>query len=214
MPGMLFHVALASYLKQILLEKRILTDNTVVDFFSGNLIPDLAEKKDLAHYEAMTEIEGVYSPDMEVIREKYFSTDSAVLLGVYCHLLLDNVFIEEGLIRRFEFCPDYGLIIKDNDRYTYRQFFGKHGIYGDYTKMNHMLIDDGWVDMNEVDSIPDELPLTGFYEMDKRRTMTWRQELEGYLYQRQITSYGLLEYKDILKIVRNTADMIINDLGK
>ncbi len=209
MPGMLSHIACAKYVKDELLKKEILTEDKVVDFYSGNLIPDLAIHKDATHHEVMTNIDGVFSPDMSVVKEKYFNTNNAVLLGVYCHLLLDSIFINNGLLKWFEFNSECRYIQKGNRRYSYSQFFGRHGIYGDYTRMNYMMINDGWVSFEIINSIPDLLPQTGFKEMDERRAETWRQELEGYLRNKDVYSYGIIEYNNLLNIVTYAANVFL-----
>lgn len=200
MPGTLFHFIFADMVRDRLKQEKLITDD--IEFYCGNLIPDMAIPKGRAHYEKMTEIEGVYSPNIETVKEIYLTADN-VSMGIYTHLFLDNFFIERGLLRWLKFYPEDNLVCKRSNPgklYTYEEVFSKRGIYGDYTKMNPLILDCGLVTISTIESIPEILPLTGIEEMDRRKEKTWKQELYGFFIE-EVDNYGILEYEKILNLL-------------
>lgn len=200
MPGTLFHFIFADKVRNKLKQQKLITDD--IEFYCGNLIPDMAILKGKAHCEKMTEIEGVYSPDIEIVKKMYLLADN-VSMGIYTHLFLDNFFIEQGLLKWLNFFPEKNLICKRSNPeifYTYEQVFGKRGIYGDYTNMNSLILDSGLVKISTIEAIPELLPMTGIKEVDWRKEKTWKQELYGF-FKEEVDSYGILEYEKILNLL-------------
>lgn len=84
--------------------------------------------------------------------------------------------------------------------YTYEQVFGKRGIYGDYTKMNPLILNLGLVKVSTIESIPEILPMVGIEEMDCRKEKTWKQELHGF-FREEVDNYGILDFNEILNLL-------------
>lgn len=200
MPGTLFHFIFADMVRDSLKQEKLITDD--IEFYCGNLIPDMAIPKGRAHYEKMTEIEGVYSPNIETVKEIYLTAGN-VSMGIYTHLFLDHFFIEKGLLEWLKFYPEDKLVCKRSNPeklYTYEEVFGKRGIYGDYTRMNPIILNSGLVKISTIESIPEKLPMTGIMGMDSRKEKTWKQELYGF-FMDEVDNYGILEYEEILNLL-------------
>lgn len=200
MPGTLFHLVFANMVRDELKQQNLISDD--IEFYCGNLIPDMAVPKGRAHYERMTKIEGVYSPNIETVKEIYLNANN-VSMGIYTHLFLDNFFIERGLLRWLKFYPEKNLVCKRSKPemlYTYEQVFGKRGIYGDYTKMNPLILNLGLVKVSTIESIPEILPMVGIEEMDCRKEKTWKQELHGF-FREEVDNYGILDFNEILNLL-------------
>ena len=211
LPGTLFHIALVTLIRDSLIKHKILTEDELTEFYAGNLLPDLAMEKDKVHYQKNTEAEGLLEPDVYLAKQQYFK-DDPILLGAYAHILLDKFFIDNGLLYWFVF-HNMKVFKKDDGRIlTYKEFFGERGIYGDYTKMNHLLIRDGYVTDEILDRIPEYIPQTGIPELDNRKSITWRQEDNGHLSKKDVEVYGLLDYDEMICLLEKSAEEILQEL--
>lgn len=217
MPGIAYHCYFAK-----LMEKQIgLKDPVIISrFYQGSFIPDMfgKEGKNATHMYKEYEY-GFTVPDMDKIRkicEPHI--DNPVVLGIFCHLYLDDRFIREFLVPSFVWDVERGIIINPNTGYTAtkKEFFGSKdsGLYGAYTSINPMLIKDCKLD---IDSIPEELEMSGIKVYDlNRREKTWKEELNGYLRQAKDIPYTgkILDYEELTSKIREFSIDLATELKK
>ncbi len=217
MPGMTFHFVFAD---EVYRKIKIKLDK--VEFFSGNIIPDLVtpENKEYTHYRITSPVDGHMFPDLAKAKSELFDKDNSIKLGMYSHLYLDYHFIEDFLYKEFIFDVKNGKVInpRTNTTWDLRQFFGKcteGGIlYEGYTQINNLLIKDGYINTNDLSNIPNNLPLTGIPVFDNRYEMTWREELNGYLSRKIPYNGKIFEYERLTSAIYNIADQFISDVEK
>lgn len=215
MPGMIFHLVFA---EEVYRRTKIKLNK--VDFFSGNIIPDLvtAENKRYTHYRTNSQTEGFMVPDLAKVRKKFFDKNSSIKLGIYTHLYLDHYFIEEFLTKEFIFDKKNGKAInpRTNTTWDLKQFFAKSTesgiLYEGYTQINSLLFKDGYIKKETLEILPDNLPLTGIPAFDKRYEMTWREELNIYLSENIPYTGKIFEYKRILSAIYGIANGLITEL--
>ncbi len=217
MPGMIFHLVFA---EEVYRRTKIKLNK--VDFFSGNLIPDLVttENKKYTHYRINSHMEGFMVPDLEKVRREIFDRDSSIRLGIYTHLYLDHYFIEEFLTKEFIYDKENGKVTnpRTNTTWELKQFFANPSdggiLYEGYTQINNLLIKYGCISKETLDILPDNLPLTGIEAFDKRYEMTWREELEGYLLENIPYTGKIFEYERITSAIYDIANNLIKELEK
>lgn len=158
-----------------------------VDFLSGNLIPDfvVGDNKDQSHYRIPASVKGFKVPDMEKVKKDWYDPKDSVKLGIYAHFYYDHHYIEDFLIPEFIWDEEKNIVInpRTGKSWSGKEFFAKPSgvLYNGYTQINKKMLADGHIDMETINMIPDELPMTGNPIFDTRRKKTWREELEGYL---------------------------------
>ena len=84
MPGIIYHLSFAEEVY-----RNINKPINNVEFFSGNLIPDLVIDKKLSHYRIPASTPGFEVPDMGVVKSNLYDINNAINIGMYCHLYLD-----------------------------------------------------------------------------------------------------------------------------
>lgn len=210
MPNILFH---AKFAKEVF---RLLEGKTSIDkvlFWSGNQIPDLATKKTKSHYSKSASREGFYVPDLEAAKRELFVPGDSVKLGMFSHLYLDTEFIEGFLIPEFIWDDENMQVInpRNNKKWDVKTFFSHDGMYGSYTEINQLILENGDVTMEELNSIPEILPDSGITVFDERREKTWKKELEGYLAQKKNYTGDIFDYDRFCKFVQKTAKRFVEE---
>lgn len=191
MPGIFYHIACANLIRKSVPEL------DTPDFFLGNFIPDLAVDKNISHYRYITR-DGWLCPNLALAEADFdlyinsfkdlfdLSTseehiNKPLLLGIFCHLFLDDFFIKYCLSRKFFASNTFICRKKDGRCWTYDQFLSKQGLYGAYSGSNLLLIRDGYIPSAEIFSLPDNPPLSGIPAEDQRSSIIWKKEIEKYL---------------------------------
>lgn len=210
MPGLLYHLTFAKEIYRQLCNEFALNE---LDFLSGNLIPDLSSEKSIAHYSIKASLQGFWVPNLIIAKKDLFIPNNSIKLGIYTHLYLDYHFVENFLIPEFIWDTKNKKIInpRNNKEWNEYSFFSKDGIYSSYTQMNHLLLSDGYVSLDEIKKIPIELPKTGIKVFDKRRKKTWLTELEEYLENPKIYTSNLLDYNHLCNFIKKTAKQFIKE---
>lgn len=211
MPGMIYHLAFAEeifrHMKGTTKEK--------VQFFSGNLIPDLAMDKEKSHYKVPASFSGFKVPDMDKVKRDLYDKTNLIKFGMYCHLYLDYYFIEEFLITEFDFNKSQNIVTncQTGKAWDKDEFFAKATeggiLYSGYSSINKLMIADGHVDMSIVDMLSDNLPLTGIKVFDERRKKTWREELDVYLSTNIPYTGEILNYEQLWNKISRIAERFI-----
>lgn len=186
MPGIIYHLAFANEVFRNM-SKKVNVDK--IEFYAGNLIPDLVlpENKKKSHYRVSASQEGFVVPNIEKVKKDLYNKNDSIKLGIYCHLYLDYHFIQSFLIP--EFIWDLEKLEVTNPTTgkscSVGHFFAKAAkggiIYTGYTRNNKKIIANNQIDMETINMLPYNLPLTGIPIFDKRRKRPWRYELNGYL---------------------------------
>lgn len=189
MPGFIYHLSFAEVVYRVIAKKGVNTKKDAINFFSGNLIPDLvvAENKKKSHYRIPASLPGLVVPNMKEVKKDLYDTKNFIKLGMYCHLYLDYHFFETFLIPEFKWDLEKKRVInpRTGTNWSTDEFFAKAKdggiLYSGYTQINKKIISDGHINMKTINMLPDNLPLTGNPIFDKRREIAWRDELNGYL---------------------------------
>lgn len=212
MPGIMYHCGFANEVYRYLegsLDKK--------DFFAGNLIPDLALDKKASHYRMPASISGFFVPFLKQAKEELFDKNDAVKLGMYCHLYYDFHFIEDYLIPSFIWDSATMQVInpRNGNKWPVSQFFAKPSqggiLYNGYTQINKLLVRDNHISMETLNTLPDELPLTGLPTFDERRELTWREELNKYLAEDLPYTGEALDYTALWDFTCHIADKFVSE---
>ena len=131
MPGILYHVSFAEVVYRMI---KVKLDK--IDFFSGNLVPDLALDKKTSHFRIPASVEGFVIPDLKRAKKELLDVKSAMNIGIYCHLYLDYYFIEDFLIPSFIWDEANMMVINPQIRKAglLRNFLQSQTKEGFYTK--------------------------------------------------------------------------------
>lgn len=210
MPGILYHLAFAEEVHRNL-PKDSKIDKTL--FMAGNLIPDLATNKKASHYRIPASMQGFVIPDMSQVRKELYKPTDSLLFGMYCHLYLDEKFIESFIIPEFIWDTEHMMVInpRNESQWDVGTFFSQEGMYGAYTEINGLLLRDGKVSMETVNQIPTVLPDTGIPVFDKRREKTWREELNGYLNEKKEYTGKIFDYDRLWGCISNIAKTFVEE---
>lgn len=211
MPGILYHLAFAEEVYRNL-SPSVNIDKTL--FMAGNLIPDLATDKKKSHYRKPASVTGFFVPNMEQVKEELYTMDNALLFGMYCHLYLDDKFIEGFIIPEFIWDTENMKVINPRNKMEWdvNTFFSQDGMYGSYTEINALLLRDGHVSMDTVMEIPEYLPLTGISVFDARRQKTWKEELEGYIAEKKVYTGNIFDYNRLWNCIKAIAEEFAKEL--
>lgn len=213
MPGILYHLGFAEEVSRRL-------DNVIefnkINFMAGNLIPDLAINKEKSHYRKKASVEGFYVPIMELVKNDLFVPEDSIKFGMYCHLYLDYYFIEDFLIPEFIWDTEYGIVTnpRNHKRWDIKTFFSPLGMYGSYTEINQLLIQNGNISLDTVLKIPDVLPDTGIDIFDIRRTKTWRAELDEYLAQKKDYTGDIFDYNRLWNCILKISNQFVQEISE
>ena len=213
MPGILYHVSFAEVVYRMI---KVKLDK--IDFFSGNLVPDLALDKKTSHFRIPASVEGFVIPDLKRAKKELLDVKSAMNIGIYCHLYLDYYFIEDFLIPSFIWDEANMMVINPQNQksWTVEKFFAKPNKGGilckGYTQINKELIRNGYVSMDTISMIPEELPLSGISTFDIRREKSWKKELDGYLEEEATYTGDILDYQKLCNFIDKTASKFVAEL--
>lgn len=182
-------------------------------FYQGNFIPDMVINKSITHMYNQDK-SGILVPDIDkifYICKPHF--DKKIVIGIYSHLYLDYKFLKEYLIPLFDFDISSNIITnrKTGDIFTKEEFFCSKntGLYGAYSSINPMLIQDAKLDIN---NLPNRLEKSGIdiYDLNRSKT-TLKEELDGYLAQNIPYTGNILNYNELTdKIKKFAIDFITN----
>lgn len=213
MPGILYHLSFAEEVYRKL-KSRYNIDK--IAFMAGNLIPDLTINKKASHYRIPASVEGFEVPYMEDVRRDLFDINDSLKFGMFCHLYLDYYFIEDYLIPEFIWDMENYKVInpRNNLHWDGKTFWSHDGIYGAYTQINELMIQDKHVSMQTVGEIPEVLPNTGISVYDERREKTWKAELEEYLSQHAKYTGEILDYERLWNAIKNITNQFIEEISK
>lgn len=212
MPGIMYHLAFAEEVKLHL--KTSIND---VEFFSGNLIPDLALDKKASHFKIPASVQGFEVPNMNEVKKKLYDKSSSIKIGMYCHLYLDYHFIESYLIPEFIWDAEKMEVInpRNGKSWPVEQFFAKPAnggiLYNGYTQINKLLLSDKHIKMETIEKIPDILPDTNIPIFDTRRKKTWREELDCYLSENAPYTGEALDYNRLCNSISAIAKKFVNE---
>lgn len=177
MPGLLYHLACGN------LVCKSMSQLEYEPFMLGNLIPDLAQDKFKSHYRIKHFSSNWKVPDLVAASRNLLYKNDPVLAGVYCHLLLDNFFIDSWLSKNYQLSKDDAKVMRTygcSEVWPVETFLSEQGLYGCYSKFNLSLITDGYIP-DYIFNLKEQPPLTGFSCFDERSDRNWRKELEKYL---------------------------------
>ncbi len=212
MPGIMYHLAFAEEVHRYL-------QNNVnhLEFFAGNLIPDLALDKNASHFRTQASVQGFKVPDMNEVKKNLYDKSNSIKLGMYCHLYLDYHFIETYLIPEFIWDTYKMEVInpRNGKVWSAKQFFAKPEkggiLYTGYTQINKLLLSDKHIKMETIETLPDILPPTNMPIFDMRREKTWREELNGYLSEDIPYTDEVLDYKRLWKSISTIAQKFVSE---
>ena len=210
MPGILYHLAFAEEVY------RNLPANSNMDktlFMAGNLIPDLATDKKASHYRIPASVEGFFIPNMKQAWWKLYCPTNPLLFGMYCHLYLDEKFIESFLIPEFIWDTEKNMVTNPRNslQWDVDTFFSHKGMYGSYTEINGMMLRDNRISVETVNQIPAVLPDTGIPVFDQRREKTWREELDGYLSEKKEYTGEIFDYNRLWNCISSIAEKFVEE---
>lgn len=212
MPGIMYHLAFAEEVHRYLKS----TVNSV-EFFAGNLIPDLVLDKKASHFRMPASVSGFEVPDMNEAKNNLYDKSNSIKLGMYCHLYLDYHFIESYLIPEFIWDVDKMEVInpRNGKAWSVKHFFAKPAnggiLYNGYTQINKLLLSDKHIKMETVKTLPDILPPTNIPLFDTRREKTWREELNGYLSENAPYTGEALDYDRLWKSISTIAKKFVTE---
>lgn len=209
MPSMLCHLMFAEKIYRKLTPSVSLNR---IDFLSGNVLPDLSIDKNSSHFQIHTPIVCLSIPNIKKVKKVLFTLDDSLKFGMFCHLYLDYYFIKNFLIPNFIWDIDDMLVINPNNNYKWstHDFFSNNGLYGAYTEINHLILRDGYISKELLDSIPSILPKTGIPGFDIRYAKTWREELDAYLSCKVSYTGVLLDYNTLLEFINDVANQFVS----
>lgn len=210
MPGILEHILFA---KEIYDNSGIALDKKL--FFSGNLIPDLAIDKNLSHFRKEY-IKGIWVPDMDIIKKEFFNPRDSLKFGIYCHFYLDYFFITEYLIPNFIWDYKHMEVInpRNGKNWEAYDFFSSNGLYRGYNEINTMIMQNKLISVETLESIPEDLPLTGITNFDNRRNKSWAYELYEYLKAPIPYTGEIFDFNDFMKEIYSIAKQLNEKLTK
>lgn len=210
MPGILYHLAFAEEVHRNL-PKSSGIDKTL--FMAGNLIPDLATDKEASHYRIPASEEGFFIPEMNQVWWELYDPTDPLLFGMYCHLYLDEKFIEKFIIPEFVWDTEKMMVTNPRNgmQWNVDTFFSHKGMYGSYTEINGMMLRDGRISMETVNQIPDVIPNTGIPVFDQRREKTWREELDEYLNEKKEYTGQVFDYERLWNCISSIAKTFVEE---
>ena len=208
-----YHLSRGDILSAIRLFPLIRTCNHP-DFLAGNLIPDLSTDKKRSHFRVDASMQGFVVPNLKAVRNIFFRLKNPLLFGCYTHLWLDHHFIEGMLIPSFEWDVDKQEVRNPRNGMTWSKevFFSQQGLYGAYTELNPILIENGLISLHTLQRLPEDLPETGIPVFDRRHHKTWRAELDGYLAENRSYTGDILAYDEFVQKLKYFADAFVQDV--
>lgn len=213
MPGILIHEAIAEMVLRA--DKNNIIRDKVL-FLSGNQIPDLAvANKQITHARFISDNSLFEDSDIGLIRVRLLDINNPVKLGMYCHLYSDKLFVKWHLSDIYRPTAD-GCVINTQTlkKWKTEDFFSNNGLYGAYTALNKRIIKERLVSKKLMQSIPDNLPLTGMELYDIRVLKTWREELNEYIEETKtrVVTNKVFSWKGVVTSMHKIAESYIQEL--
>ena len=84
-------------------------------------------------------------------------------------------------------------------------------MYGSYTEINQLLIQDGHVSIDTINQIPEILPNTDLAVFDTRREKTWKAEVEEYLSQKKDYTGEIFDYTRLCSHIKYFAQQFVEE---
>lgn len=180
MPGYIIHLIEADMvLKRLIQSADYANEKKFMDkyweriFLYGNLLPDTLskEEKGISHFWKEKDAgKVVLVPDLQAFSEKYQvqlmnPAENPLLFGYFVHLHLDYCFFRdyfrscvsfldsEGIETEWLEAVDRVLVKKRNQLVSLQTFFSEEYLYGDYTSLNHVLIEKYKLKLPEYDEV-------------------------------------------------------------
>jgi len=194
MPGYLYHL----WFSQEVREKMTTVKPEKAALMVGSLIPDLAENKKKSHFRVPASRNGFFIPDLARV-ESFFQRAiksperHPMHFGMFSHLYLDYRFIEDYLLKEYEWDSVSNCVTNKANgcKFDIDFFFSKDGLYKAYAN-----IDPLDVGIHEED-IPMEIPMTGMAIFDSNRhEKEWLQTVEN-ITEKPGCVEGILEYEQL-----------------
>lgn len=220
MPGIIYHLNFANEILKILYRKNgIPYSSDVIEFFSGNLIPDFSvADKELSHFRVSSKhLHGIRVPDLEKARAELLKNGAfPVYLGMYTHLYLDYHFFEYFLPSYFTFSDGVVKNPHSNKEWSYEMFFARPRqggiLYQGYTELNRIVLEKSGIDPVILDKIPVDLPYTGIQMFDTRKEKTWKDDLSEFLSENVPYTGEIIDYDSLNAAIVNIAsDFVIKE---
>lgn len=212
MPDIVYHLIFANEIVKILYNtKDIQYNSPVMDFISGNLIPDFTT--DNSHFKVPSNsMPKIYVPDLDKAQSVIFNNCfDPIRLGLYAHLYLDYYFVEDILFNYLV----WGFSFKNNPNSRTNWQCGdflanineKSIVYTKYTKSLHMLLERSGIVPIILNSFSLDLPSTGIPLFDNRNSNNWKIMLYEYLNEntldtKDVFNYNII-YKKIVRLANN-----------
>ncbi len=211
MPGTLMHLALGTKVYQGI-KNELNIDK--IQFLSGNILPDEAGDKTKSHYRIPCSVNSYMLPDMEEVKRTLFDKNDPVKLGSYCHLYFDYHFFEDYAFNLFIFDKDNDKItVKKNGlSWQTKEFWSPHVFYSAYGELNHFILNDGLVDLEDIYKMPKILPYVGNDRFDVRREKNWKDEILAFIENELEYTGKILEYEPIVNLINDLASKLIKEI--
>lgn len=234
MPGYVIHLAEAHlaaeqimrehpYFKEMGLAERLRWKNA---FLCGALLPDAApkEQKAYSHFRNENDFEqAIVAPDLSLFLKEYTpELDQPLLCGYYAHLHLDQLFF-------YEFLPQYAQCRGENgepemrkenissvylplsrETITPHQLLSQEYLYGDYTKLNHPLMQRYQLEL------PDYAALAG-EQVCRIQVMALKEKLErlrGYLQSNEKENVKIFGMEQLKPFLEEAAEWWCNEIKR
>ena len=162
----------------------------------------------ISHYRVDASIKGLFIPNMELVEKDLLVLEDSIKLGMFCHLYFDYNFVENFLIPEFEWSYERRKIINPNNKMEWdpEPFFMKGGIYyTGFNETNYLLVEEGYVSMQNVSELPEVLPKTGIEIFDARYETTWKSEFEDYLKKKVEYTGNIFNYERLKNCIHKTS---------
>ena len=210
MPGLLLHL---TYGKMIYdrIGKNLNIDKS--EFLSGCLIPDMTVDKRTSHYHVPASITKYLVPDMERVNNDLLDLSNSLYLGIICHLYLDHHFFENYIFKKYKWENGFVTVPHSGYRLSEEEFFKSgNGIYKAYGELNHLLLNDGKITMDDLNIIDENLPNTNIDIFDRRREKSWKTELCEYFTTENEYLGQILDYNDVVSLLECLVTPFINSI--
>ena len=212
MPGLLLHLTFGKMIYDKI-GKELNVDKG--DFLSGCLIPDLTVDKKASHYRVPASITKYLVPEMDRVKNDLLDLNNSLYLGIYCHLYLDHHFFENYIFKKYKWEKGFVTVPHSELVLSEEEFFKSgNGIYKAYGELNHLLLSDGKITMNDLDIINEILPNTSIDVFDNRKEKGWKTELYEYLTTENEYLGQILDYYDVVAFLENLVEPFINSITR
>lgn len=209
MPGFLYHIACANRVISAM-QTNLPQEHEYNAFLIGNLIPDLVTDKQASHYQIRGQ-GGFATPDLK--RASYDLSSRLENLyyaaGIYCHLVLDYVFITNILGAKYTLVGDvvttpYGQTLPLKDF--------RSGVHANYSAYNYKLIASENISIADLFEMKGSPPKNIFSNLNwQQNNLNWQEEIQKYLNSTGNSQKHFFTFDDVLLAIREASDIFIRD---